>query len=101
LARKSSEAVPPMTEKLASRLKTVITAEITAILSIPLAATFMARGVLYSDDFPLPAGIALVTLLTGGSFYSYGKQALTWSEDPSPVTEKVSVAEKASVVEKE
>jgi hypothetical protein len=76
-----------MTEKLASRLKSVITAEITAILSIPLLATFMARGVLYWDDFPLPAGIALVALTTGGSFLLYGKQALTWSEDESSVAE--------------
>jgi hypothetical protein len=76
-----------MTEKLASRLKTVITAEITAILSIPLTATFMARGVLYSNDFPLPAGIALVALTTGGAFFSYGKQALTWSEDEPSVVE--------------
>jgi hypothetical protein len=74
-----------MSEKLASRLKSVITAEILAILSIPLAATFMARGVLYSDDFPAPAGIALVALITGGSFFLYGKEALTWSEDESVV----------------
>lgn len=76
-----------MTEKLASRLKSVITAEISAILSIPLLATFMARGVLYSDDFPLPAGIAIVALATGGSFFLYGKQALTWSEDELSVAE--------------
>jgi hypothetical protein len=51
------------------------------MLSIPLLATFMSRGVLYSDDFPLPAGIALVVLTTAGSSFVYGKQALTWSEN--------------------
>lgn len=70
-----------MSDKLANRLKQVMNAEISAMLSIPLLATFMSRGVLYSDDFPWPAGIVLAVLTTGGASFLYGKQALTWTED--------------------
>jgi hypothetical protein len=66
---------------LVARLQQIINAEITAVLSIPLVATLMARGVWYWDDFPWPAGLALAILATVGSFFIYGRQALTWTED--------------------
>lgn len=61
------------------------------MLSIPLVATFMSRGVLYSNDFYWPAGLAISITATVGSFYLYGKQALTWAEDDA-VEEEQEVA---------
>jgi len=77
--------VPPPSEKLVKRLHQIVNAEITAMVSIPLVATLMARGVGYWDDFPWPAGLVLALLATGGSFYLYGKQALTWKEEERPL----------------
>jgi hypothetical protein len=82
-----------MSEKLAKRLQALYNANISAVLSIPLLATLMARGVLYSDEFPWPAGLAFTILATGGASYLYGKQALSWSEDASPVNIQSSAAE--------
>ena len=76
------EEVEPMSEALARRLQQVITAELSALVTIPLTATLMARGVGYSNDFPWPVGAALVTLVTAGSAFVYAKQALTWTEEP-------------------
>jgi hypothetical protein len=80
-ARKNDETVPPLSDKLLARLQTVINAEISAVLSIPLIATLMARGVGYWQGFPWPLGLALALAATGGSFFFYGKQALTWTEE--------------------
>ena len=84
-ARKNDEVVPPLTDKLAARLHQVINAEITAILSIPFLATLMSRGVWYWQDFPWQVGLVLSIAATGGSFYLYGKQALTWTEDEEDI----------------
>lgn len=73
--------MPPLTDKLAARLHQVLNAEITAILSIPFLATLMARGVWYWQDFTWQVGLVLSIAATGGSFYLYGKQALTWTEE--------------------
>lgn len=80
--------MPPISEKLAGRLKQVINAEITAMLSIPLLATLMARGVWYVQDFPWPVGLTFALLATGGSFYFYANQALRWTEEVSIVPEE-------------
>jgi uncharacterized membrane protein len=79
--RRKNEEVPPVSQQLARRLTQVINAELTAMLSIPLIATLMARGIWYWDDFPWPVGLGLAILCTAGSFYFYGRQALTWTED--------------------
>jgi hypothetical protein len=76
-----------MSDKLASRMAAVLNAEITAVATIPLVATFMARGVTYWSDFPWPVGAALSVLATGGSCYYYGKQALTWTDEAEPPSE--------------
>lgn len=73
--------MPPVSDELAARLQQVINAEISAILSIPLLATLMARGVWYSQDFPWQVGLTTAILATVGSFYFYARQALTWTED--------------------
>ena len=71
----------PLSQKLSTRMHKVLNAEITGILSIPLMATFMARGVWYSQDFPWQAGAAFTGLALMGSSVVYAKQALTWAED--------------------
>jgi hypothetical protein len=86
-ARKS-ETVSPISEKLSGRLLQIINAEITAVLSIPLLATLMARGVWYVQDFPWPLGLTVAILATAGSFYFYANQALTWTDEVSIVREE-------------
>ena len=79
--RKKNEIVPPLSEPLATRLRQIINAEISAIFSIPLLAALMARGVWYWEDFPWQIGLATAIAATVGSFFVYAKQALTWTED--------------------
>lgn len=72
----------PMSEKLAKRLTSVLNAEISALLFIPLTATLMSRGVGYIDGFPTQvAGPAFFGVVTAGTVFKYAKDALTWSED--------------------
>jgi hypothetical protein len=80
---KSSAAATfePMSDKLVARMQQILNAEITGLVSIPLVAALMARGVLYWDDFPWPAGAALTAVATAGASFFYAKQALTWKED--------------------
>ena len=75
---------PPMTEKLASRMQTILNAELTALASIPLSATIMARGIGYNDGFPwqVEAGLAAAVFL--GLGYKYIKEALTFEENSEP-----------------
>ena len=79
-ARKNGEDVAPLSDELAKRLLQIINAEISAILSIPILATLMSRGVWYWDGFPYQIGLVLSLAATGGSFYYYAKQALNWEE---------------------
>ena len=77
----------PMSEELAKRMHSVINAEISAILSIPVLATLMARGVGYMEDFPWQAGAGLVAVSLVGSGFLYGKKALSWKEPEVVSTE--------------
>jgi uncharacterized membrane protein len=72
--------IEPMSEALATRIRKVLNAELSAILSVPLLATLMARGVAYQPDFPwqLGAGLTVLTLVGSGAFYA--QKALTWTE---------------------
>lgn len=80
-ARKNEQAVPPVSEKLATRLQKVINAEISAIFTIPLLSTMMSRGVWYWQDLPWSVGLVTSIAATVGSFYFYANQALTWTEE--------------------
>ncbi len=81
IARKNGEDVPPMSEKLAKRITTLVNGELLAIGSIPLTATFMARGVGHIDDFPWQAGAGAVGLSVVGLGAKYVKEALDWEEE--------------------
>ena len=85
IARQKGEG-EPMSEKLAARMTTLINAELLMILSIPLAATTMARGIGYVDfDCTIPGGLC-VALALFGLGGKYVKEALDWEEDaPSAI----------------
>jgi len=72
----------PMGEKLSNRMIRICNAELTAITIIPLTATFMARGVGYSQDIPWQAEAALAALVFGGLSFKYIKEALTFEDNP-------------------
>ena len=67
--------------QLASRMTSIINAELLAIFSIPLFASLMARGVWFQQDMPWQLGAAPVALALGGLGYKYINEALTWQED--------------------
>lgn len=71
----------PLSEKLVDRIHKIINGEILALLSIPLAATLMSRGVGYVEWFPWQAGAGPVALLGVGLSFKYIKEALEWKED--------------------
>jgi uncharacterized membrane protein len=74
--------IEPMSEKLASRMTSIMNAELTALAFIPLTATFMSRGVGYVDGFPTQiVGPAFFGVITAGAVFKYVKDALTWTED--------------------
>jgi len=77
-ARRNNEAVPPMDEKLSKRMLQINNAELVAIAFIPLTATFMARGVGYTDDFPWQVEAVLSAIIFFGLSYKYIKEALTF-----------------------
>jgi uncharacterized membrane protein len=87
LEQRETGTYPTMSEKLANRMIQVMNAELLAIAAVPLTATLMSRGVLYSGDFPWQAGAALFALCFGGFGFKYAKEALTWTEDDKALIE--------------
>jgi len=80
--RQAGEApIPPMSEKLAARMTSIINAELLALAAIPLSATLMARGVGYAPWLPWQAGAAPAALALGGLGFKYVKEALDWTEE--------------------
>jgi len=71
----------PMSDKLASRLTSIVNAELLGMLSIPLAATLMARGVYFQDGLTWPLGATPVALTIAGLGFKYVNEALSWEED--------------------
>lgn len=81
VAKRSDPTVAPMSPKLIARMTSIINAELLAIVSIPLTATLMARGVGYAEWLPWQAGAAPAALALGGLGYKYLKEALDWTEE--------------------
>ena len=79
--KKDASSIKPISEKLANRITKVVNGELLALGSIPLAATLMSRGVIYSDDFPWQVGAVPVALSVVGLGFKYVKEALEWTED--------------------
>ena len=85
IEQRNTGAWPPMSEKLAKRMQSVLNAELTALLSIPLAATVMARGIGYNESIPWPAEAALAAVVFAGASFKYIKEALTFEDDEKVV----------------
>jgi hypothetical protein len=79
VARRSSK-FEPMSEALAKRMIQICNAELVAIAIIPLTATFVARGVLYSESIPWQAEAGLAAVVFAGLSFKYLKEAFTWEE---------------------
>ena len=77
---------PEMSPALASRMQSVLNAELTALVSIPLSATIMSRGIGYNDSIPWPAEAAGAALLFAGLGYKYVKEALDFKEEELSAT---------------
>ncbi|KAL3910278.1 MAG: hypothetical protein SGILL_007756 [Bacillariaceae sp.] len=81
--------IEPMSEELAERMKKVMNAELTALATIPLTATLMARGVGYINEFPTQiVGPVLFGIVTAGAVYKYVKDAISWKEPGLPVADE-------------
>lgn len=74
-ARRNDDTLPPLSDAIIDRISTILNAELTAIASIPLMASLMARGVGYVQDFPWAIGVVLYAVSLGGAGYKYGKEA--------------------------
>mmetsp|Transcript_20153 Transcript_20153/g.43779 ORF Transcript_20153/g.43779 Transcript_20153/m.43779 type:complete len:279 (+) Transcript_20153:114-950(+) len=75
----------PMGEKLSKRMIQICNAELVAIATIPLTATFMARGVGSSADIPWQAEAALAALVFGGLSFKYLNEAFNFEDNPIAV----------------
>lgn len=85
VARQLGREVPPMSEALAKRMASLMNAELLMVLSIPLTATLMARGVGYMNDFPWQVGAAVSAVALFGLGGKYISEALNWSEEEGAV----------------
>lgn len=70
----------PMSEALAQRMIQICNAELVAISVIPITATLMARGVLYSESIPWQVEAGLAAAVFAGLSYKYLKEAFTWED---------------------
>jgi putative membrane protein len=82
LVAKQNGNFVPMGEKLSTRMKKICNAEIVAVSLIPLTATFMARGVGYSEDIPWQAEAGLDAAIFLGLSFKYVKEALSFEDNP-------------------
>ena len=81
VARRQGQNVAPISEALAARMTTIINAELLAVVSIPLAASLMARGVGFENNgIPWQLGAFPVLLALVGLGYRYTNEALSWEE---------------------
>jgi uncharacterized membrane protein len=78
--RNNNGAVEPLSDALVARMKQICNAQLSGILFIPLAATFMARGVGYNESIPWQAEAALALIVTLGLSFKYIKEALTFED---------------------
>lgn len=84
VAKRNGE-LTPMGDKLSKRMIQICNAELVAISVIPLTATFMARGVGYSADFPWQAEAGLAAAVFLGLSFKYVKEALTFEDSNSSI----------------
>ena len=81
VARFSGDKVAePMSEALCNRMKTICNAQLHGIIFIPMAATFMARGIGYNESIPWQAEAGVSALLVLGLGFKYVNEALTFEQ---------------------
>jgi len=74
------KTVEPMSQELCDRMKSICNAQLTGMVFIPLAATFMARGIGYNESIPWQAEAGIAALIFLGLGYKYIKEALTFEQ---------------------
>lgn len=79
---KRSGDFTPMGEKLSDRMIQICNAELLAMATIPLTATFMARGVGYADGIPWQVEAALAAIVFAGLSFKYVKEAVSFEDNP-------------------
>lgn len=80
--RTDPDSWQPMSENLASRIVSILNAELSALLFIPLLASTMSRGIGYMKDFPTEVvGPVIFGFITFGACYKYVTDAFSWRED--------------------
>ena len=84
IEKRNNGVYPSMSEKLAGRMASIMNAELLALISIPLMATLMSRGVLYNDEIPWQIGAGFLLVSFGGLTFKYLTEAFTWVEDEVP-----------------
>jgi putative membrane protein len=87
-ARRNGQTLPPLSDAIIDRMTTIINAELLAVLTIPLLASLMARGVGYWDDFPWIVGAVLYVLTLGGAGVKYGREAFALMESEGSLLEE-------------
>ena len=80
VAKRDGGDVPPLSPALVKRMTSIVNAELLGVLSIPLVATLMARGVFYVDGFPWFVGALPVVGCAGFFGYRYATEALDWAD---------------------
>jgi len=85
---KAQGKLVPMSPALAERMIKCMNAELLAIVSIPLTASLMSRGVFYSEYFPWPLGAGVFAVSFLGLGAKYVKEALDWKEPGLPAETK-------------
>eukprot|EP00977_Amphora_coffeiformis_P029449 scaffold40782_cov191-Amphora_coffeaeformis.AAC.2 len=89
-ARKQGKNLAPLSDVLVERLTRIINAELLALVTIPLFASLMARGVLYIEDFPWALGVVLYAASLGGAGFKYGKEAFAMMDEEGALSEVTS-----------
>lgn len=91
VARNTGDKIAePMSQELCDRMKSICNAQLTGLVFIPLAATFMARGIGYNESIPWQAEAGVSALIFSGLGFKYIKEALTFEQR---LAEKTSASE--------
>jgi len=78
--RQLGKEVYPMSEALANRMVQICNAQLLVVVTIPLAATFMARGILYTDTNPWQAEAGLAFAVFLAFSFKYINEAVKWED---------------------
>lgn len=79
----SGSSEEPRSDELVQRMTTIVNGELLAMISIPLAATTMSRGIGYTDSIPWQAGAVVTVTLFVGLGAKYVFEAVNWKEENS------------------